>query len=95
MRHECFTAKLAQIGVSAISRTFWPLPASFLTGASSAAGIGGQFTRNLSGFAGRCDCRCTEMKKHSPEEIRAKLGRAKRIGTAWSVTGGDMQRTRC
>ena len=29
----------AQIGVSAVPAMFWPLPASFLTGASAAAGI--------------------------------------------------------
>ena len=29
----------AQIGVSAVPPMFWPLPASFLTGASAAAGI--------------------------------------------------------
>jgi nitrate/nitrite transporter NarK len=39
----------AQIGVSAVPAMFWPLPASFLTGASAAAGIA---AGNLSGFAG-------------------------------------------
>ena len=44
---------LAQIGVSAVPAMFWPLPASFLTGASAAAGIAAiNSLGNLSGFAG-------------------------------------------
>jgi MFS transporter, ACS family, tartrate transporter len=43
----------AQIGVSAVPPMFWPLPASFLTGASAAAGIVAiNSLENLSGFAG-------------------------------------------
>jgi MFS transporter, ACS family, tartrate transporter len=43
----------AQIGVSAVPAMFWPLPASFLTGAAAAAGIGAiNSLGNLSGFAG-------------------------------------------
>jgi MFS family permease len=43
----------AQIGVSAMPPMFWPLPASFLTGASAAAGIAAiNSLGNLSGFAG-------------------------------------------
>lgn len=43
----------AQIGVSAVPPMFWPLPASFLTGASAAAGIAAiNSLGNLSGFAG-------------------------------------------
>jgi MFS transporter, ACS family, tartrate transporter len=43
----------AQIGVSAVHPIFWPLPASFLTGASAAAGIAAiNSLGNLSGFAG-------------------------------------------
>ena len=43
----------AQIGVSAVPAMFWPLPASFLTGASAAAGIAAiNSLGNLSGFAG-------------------------------------------
>ena len=43
----------AQIGVSAVPPMFWPLPASFLTGASAAAGIAPiNSLGNLSGFAG-------------------------------------------
>jgi ACS family tartrate transporter-like MFS transporter len=43
----------AQIGVSAMPAMFWPLPASFLTGASAAAGIAAiNSLGNLSGFAG-------------------------------------------
>src|SRR3954469_20526524 len=43
----------AQIGVSAVPPMFWPLPASFLTGASAAAGIAAiNALGNLSGFAG-------------------------------------------
>jgi MFS transporter, ACS family, tartrate transporter len=42
----------AQIGVSAVPPMFWPLPASFLTGASAAAGIAAiNSLGNLSGFA--------------------------------------------
>jgi ACS family tartrate transporter-like MFS transporter len=43
----------AQIGVSSVPPMFWPLPASFLTGASAAAGIAAiNSLGNLSGFAG-------------------------------------------
>ena len=43
----------AQIGVSAVPPMFWPLPASFLTGASAAAGIAAiNSLGKLSGFAG-------------------------------------------
>src|SRR6202795_1698695 len=43
----------AQIGVSSVPAMFWPLPASFLTGASAAAGIAAvNSLGNLSGFAG-------------------------------------------
>jgi len=43
----------AQIGVSAVPPMIWPLPASFLTGASAAAGIAAiNSLGNLSGFAG-------------------------------------------
>src|SRR6201995_201611 len=43
----------AQIGVSSGPPMFWPLPASFLTGASAAAGIAAiNSLGNLSGFAG-------------------------------------------
>jgi nitrate/nitrite transporter NarK len=43
----------AQIGVSAVPPMFWPLPSSFLTGASAAAGIAAiNSLGNLSGFAG-------------------------------------------
>jgi MFS transporter, ACS family, tartrate transporter len=43
----------AQIGVSAVPPMFWPLPASFLSGASAAAGIAAiNSLGNLSGFAG-------------------------------------------
>jgi MFS family permease len=43
----------AQIGVSAVPAMFWPLPASFMTGASAAAGIAAiNSLGNLSGFAG-------------------------------------------
>src|ERR1700743_2823873 len=43
----------AQIGVSAVPPMFWPLPASFLTGASAGAGIAAiNSLGNLSGFAG-------------------------------------------
>jgi ACS family tartrate transporter-like MFS transporter len=43
----------AQIGVSAVPPMFWPLPTSFLTGASAAAGIAAiNSLGNLSGFAG-------------------------------------------
>ena len=43
----------AQIGLSSVSPMFWPLPASFLTGASAAAGIAAiNSLGNLSGFAG-------------------------------------------
>jgi MFS transporter, ACS family, tartrate transporter len=43
----------AQIGVSSMPPMFWPLPASFLTGASAAAGIAAiNSLGNLSGFAG-------------------------------------------
>jgi ACS family tartrate transporter-like MFS transporter len=49
MALPCF----AQIGVSAVPAMFWPLPASFLTGASAAAGIAAiNSLGNLSGFAG-------------------------------------------
>jgi MFS transporter, ACS family, tartrate transporter len=42
----------AQIGVSAVPPMFWPLPASFLSGASAAAGIAAiNSLGNLSGFA--------------------------------------------
>src|SRR5215475_6167391 len=43
----------AQIGVSSVPPMFWPLPASFLTGASAAAGSAAiNSLGNLSGFAG-------------------------------------------
>jgi MFS transporter, ACS family, tartrate transporter len=43
----------AQIGISSVPAMFWPLPASFLTGASAAAGIAAiNSLGNLSGFAG-------------------------------------------
>src|SRR5246127_2177104 len=43
----------AQIGFSSVPPMFWPLPASFLTGASAAAGIAAiNSLGNLSGFAG-------------------------------------------
>jgi ACS family tartrate transporter-like MFS transporter len=43
----------AQIGISAVPPMFWPLPASFLTGASAAGGIAAiNSLGNLSGFAG-------------------------------------------
>ena len=43
----------AQIGISAMPPMFWPLPASFLTGASAAGGIAViNSIGNLSGFAG-------------------------------------------
>src|SRR6201990_1048601 len=43
----------AQIGLFAVTPMFWPLPASFLTGASAAAGIAAiNSLGNLSGFAG-------------------------------------------
>jgi MFS transporter, ACS family, tartrate transporter len=43
----------AQIGLSSVAPMFWPLPASFLTGASAAAGIAAiNSLGNLSGFAG-------------------------------------------
>jgi MFS transporter, ACS family, tartrate transporter len=43
----------AQIGVSAVPPMFWPIPASFLTGASAAAGIAAiNSLGNLSGFGG-------------------------------------------
>src|ERR1700748_2471306 len=43
----------AQIGISAVPPMFWPLPASFLSGASAAAGIAAiNSLGNLSGFAG-------------------------------------------
>ena len=43
----------AQIGISAVPPMFWPMPASFLTGASAAAGIAAiNSLGNLSGFAG-------------------------------------------
>ena len=43
----------AQVGISAVPPMFWPLPASFLTGASAAAGIAAiNSLGNLSGFAG-------------------------------------------
>ena len=43
----------AQIGISAVPAMFWPLPASFLSGASAAAGIAAiNSLGNLSGFAG-------------------------------------------
>jgi MFS transporter, ACS family, tartrate transporter len=43
----------AQIGISAVPPMFWPLPASFLTGASAAGGIAAiNSIGNLSGFAG-------------------------------------------
>ena len=47
----------AQIGVPSVPAMFWPLPASFLTGASAAAGIAAiNSLGNLSGFAGTlCD----------------------------------------
>src|ERR1700760_4053549 len=42
----------AQIGISAVPPMFWPLPASFLSGASAAAGIAAiNSLGNLSGFA--------------------------------------------
>src|SRR3954470_17739676 len=44
---------LGQIGVSAMPPLFWPLPSSFLTGSSAAAGIAAiNSVGNLSGFAG-------------------------------------------
>ena len=44
---------LGQIGVSAVPPLFWPIPTSFMTGASAAAGIAAiNSTGNLSGFAG-------------------------------------------
>jgi MFS transporter, ACS family, tartrate transporter len=43
----------AQIGVSSVPPMFWPLPSSFLTGASAAAGIAAiNSLGNLAGFAG-------------------------------------------
>jgi len=43
----------ARIGVSAVPPMFWPLPSSFPTGASAAAGIAAiNSLGNLSGFAG-------------------------------------------
>ena len=43
----------AQIGLSSVAPMFWPLPASFLTGASAAVGIAAvNSLGNLSGFAG-------------------------------------------
>lgn len=43
----------AQIGVSSVPPMFWPIPASFLTGASAAAGIAAiNSLGNLSGFGG-------------------------------------------
>ena len=43
----------AQIGVSAVPPMFWPIPSSFLTGASAAAGIAAiNSLGNLSGFGG-------------------------------------------
>ncbi len=43
----------AQIGVSSVPPMFWPLPASFLTSASAAAGIAAiNSLGNLSGFTG-------------------------------------------
>jgi hypothetical protein len=42
----------AQIGVSAVPPMFWPLPASFLTGASAAGIAAINSLGNLSGFAG-------------------------------------------
>jgi D-galactonate transporter len=44
---------LGQIGVSAMPPLFWPLPSTFLTGTSAAAGIAAiNSIGNLSGFAG-------------------------------------------
>jgi len=44
---------LGQIGVSAMPPLFWPIPSSFLTGSSAAAGIAAiNSVGNLSGFAG-------------------------------------------
>jgi cyanate permease len=44
---------LGQIGVSATPPLFWPIPSTFLTGASAAAGIAAiNSIGNLSGFAG-------------------------------------------
>jgi D-galactonate transporter len=44
---------IAQIGISAMPPMFWPMPASFLTGASAAAGIAAiNSIGNLSGFFG-------------------------------------------
>ena len=44
---------LGQIGVSAMPPLFWPIPSTFLTGASAAAGIAAiNSIGNLSGFAG-------------------------------------------
>ena len=44
---------LGQIGVSAVPPLFWPIPTSFMTGASAAAGIAAiNSAGNLSGFAG-------------------------------------------
>jgi len=44
---------LGQIGVSAMPPLFWPLPSSFLTGSSAAAGIAAiNSLGNLSGFGG-------------------------------------------
>jgi nitrate/nitrite transporter NarK len=44
---------LGQIGVSAMPPLFWPIPSSFLTGSSAAAGIAAiNSIGNLSGFAG-------------------------------------------
>jgi sugar phosphate permease len=43
----------AQIGVSSVPPMFWPIPSSFLTGASAAAGIAAiNSLGNLSGFGG-------------------------------------------
>jgi MFS family permease len=43
----------AQIGVSSVPPMFWPMPASFLTGASAAAGIAAiNSIGNLAGFFG-------------------------------------------
>jgi MFS transporter, ACS family, tartrate transporter len=50
---DCAVRGFAQIGVSSVPAMFWPLPASFLTGASAAAGIAAiNSLGNLSGFAG-------------------------------------------
>jgi len=44
---------LGQIGVSAMPPLFWPIPSTFLTGTSAAAGIAAiNSLGNLSGFAG-------------------------------------------